>query len=317
MAGGEAQSFMLGFARFKPDTTYRQLHSIIYTGQGRDDNFCFVRWIIGDNLDYGHLFAYLFRRFGYPNSGWDECRQLVKYDLSTPLPDLVMRITPHVGNSSTFSICFLIAYEPFFSIKKYQYCEKAAYQKRMFDWIEARGMVPDWMPECVATASAELQLITKSWREIFDHLIFYRNISDDVPDCLSKRAWYQWSKAQKDQYEKIEAKPGHYVRKLNWKDWPEDDPLKRYIAAAQTALGDLKRPVRVHEQAINAFGKVQASALTLKEPAVAGYPSGHLGNLAPKEFAVLHEMILRLGNGNAKHGIAKVMASVGNNGYAS
>jgi len=39
-----------------------------------------------------------------------------------------------------------------------------------------------------------------------------------------------------------------------------------------------------------------------------GYPSGMLGNAAPKEFAALHGLILKLGKGNAARGIKKATA---------
>lgn len=146
-------------------------------------------------------------------------------------------------------------------------------------------------------------------REVFSHLVFYSHDLEDDPEN-PKGEWYKWSKSLEDQYKAIEAYPAMRYRSPNHEDWSDDDPLKRYVVAAKAALEDLKRPVRVRDYAINAFGKVALSARTLKEPAVAGYPSGHLGNLAPKELADLHGLIMRLGKGNAKRGIAKVMASV-------
>lgn len=47
-----------------------------------------------------------------------------------------------------------------------------------------------------------------------------------------------------------------------------------------------------------------------KEAPVAGYPSGDLGNKAPGEFAELHSLILKIGEGDAKAGIALAMEAL-------
>ncbi len=46
----------------------------------------------------GQLFAYLFRRFGYPSWGWDEYKNLVSYLITTPLPEVFLSITPYMGS---------------------------------------------------------------------------------------------------------------------------------------------------------------------------------------------------------------------------
>lgn len=42
----------------------------------------------------GAQFAYLFRRFGYPISGWDDYKELVSYFLTTPEPDVILWCKP-------------------------------------------------------------------------------------------------------------------------------------------------------------------------------------------------------------------------------
>lgn len=42
----------------------------------------------------GAQFAYLFRRFGYPISGWDDHKSLVAYYLTTPDPDIILWCNP-------------------------------------------------------------------------------------------------------------------------------------------------------------------------------------------------------------------------------
>lgn len=115
-------------------------------------------------------------------------------------------------------------------------------------------------------------------------------------------------------YSVVEAEPELVDRDPVWRTWPEDDPLKPYFDAAATALNDLRRPVRVRDSQINAFGYVEDGECRwrdiLKETPVAGYPSGALGNVAPTEFAELHGLVLRMGKGNAKRGIKKLLKQV-------
>jgi hypothetical protein len=47
------------------------------------------------------LFAYCFRRFGYPNVGWDESKNLANYLLTTPEPGLFLEIVPYLGSTSS------------------------------------------------------------------------------------------------------------------------------------------------------------------------------------------------------------------------
>ncbi len=45
------------------------------------------------------LFTYCFRRFGYPSSGWDDYKEICRYNVTTPEPDIFLTITPHCGRS--------------------------------------------------------------------------------------------------------------------------------------------------------------------------------------------------------------------------
>lgn len=50
----------------------------------------------------GAQFAYLFRRFGYPISGWDDYKSLVSYYLTTPDPDIILWCNPSSRISTSF-----------------------------------------------------------------------------------------------------------------------------------------------------------------------------------------------------------------------
>jgi len=111
-------------------------------------------------------------------------------------------------------------------------------------------------------------------------------------------------------YETIEPWPAYYDRPGNVQEWNDDDPLKPFAQAAIVTLEDLRTPVGVRDQSIDAFGEVASGRADVSPAAAAGYPSGALGNTVPKEFAELHGLILQLGKGSAKRGIKKIMAAM-------
>ncbi len=49
--------------------------------------------IYGDKFSSAAIFAYLFRRFGYPLGGWDDYKELCGYTLSTPMEGIYLYIS--------------------------------------------------------------------------------------------------------------------------------------------------------------------------------------------------------------------------------
>ena len=81
---GKPMTFKTELAGLKPDAEYSGIHLPEgFYGSAK--------------MGYGALFAYLFRRFGYPDTGWDDDKQLVKYYLATPEPDMVLAAHPSGG----------------------------------------------------------------------------------------------------------------------------------------------------------------------------------------------------------------------------
>lgn len=61
---------------------------------------------VGVEIEYGALFAYLFRRFGYPNVEWDTHR-LARYVLATPRDDLYLVVEPTIAGLTSRVFSFL------------------------------------------------------------------------------------------------------------------------------------------------------------------------------------------------------------------
>lgn len=269
--------------------------------------------VCGDEIDYGKLFAYCFRRFGYPDRGWDDYKELVSYYLTTPHPDLVLNITPYVGNTSVITLRFYVERDASKAIEAYARRDRQSWEQRLFDWAENQGL-PDWMPEWMNIYNTEYREacpgvpVAENWRQVIN-FPYALGEKGSRPYELTSRVSEFRNKLHED-YCKVEAWPDYYMRPANVQDWNDDDPLKPFALAAIEALKDLRSPVGVRDQSINAFGEVESGRADVKAASSAGYPSGALGNSAAKEFAELHGLILKLGKGSAKRGIKKIMSAV-------
>ena len=245
--------------------------------------------------------------------GWDDYKELISYYLTTAHPDMLLNITPYVGNTAVISLRFMVSRDVMLAVESYARRDRVAWEQRSLDWAEQQGL-PAWMPEWVGTYNTE-------YREAFPQVPVADNWQQTVgfryplgeegtrPYELTDRVAKFREQLQVD-YEKVEPWPAYYDRPANLQEWNDDDPLKPFAQAAIVTLEDLRSPVGVRDQSINAFGEVESGRSDVSRAVAAGYPSGALGNAAPKEFAELHSLILELGKGNAKRGIKKILAAV-------
>lgn len=269
--------------------------------------------IFGDHLDYGSLFAYLFRRFGYPNVGWDDYKQLVQYYLSTPDPDMVLSVTPCISGSLRLSYSFYVADARHEEVEQYDRRPLTEWRTRCLDWVEARGL-PEWMPQWLSLVNEHLIAqwnpdavpgSVTTWRESLRYAFALGQEGDPFYEATSRAATFvrEFHVA----YQEVEAVPNDVQRSPDIEAWPEDDPLKPLALAARATLTNLMRGVRVRDSVINALGEDDSGRNPLREPAVAGYPSGALGNVAHSEVAEIHQLAHKLGRGNLRKGLRAIL----------
>lgn len=307
------RGFRMKQADMDRDISWRGLSFGSYVDKGESPAPFFdpvIAQVCGMEIDYGRLFAYCFRRFGYPNVGWDDYKELVSYYLTTPHPDMVLNITPYVGNTAVITLRFMVSGDSMTVIENYARREREAWEQRSLDWVEQNGL-PDWMQEWVDIFNTE-------YREVFPEVPFANNwrqaigfryplgVEGSRPFELTNRVAKFREKLHED-FCRVEPWPAYYKRPACVQDWNLDDPLKPFAQAAIVALEDLRTPVGVRDQSIDAFGTVDTGRREVRAASGAGYPSGALGNSAPEEFAELHGLILKLGKGSAKRGINKII----------
>ena len=304
----------------KRSMRFKSLHADVYTGQNHGDSFNLIERTVGEDIGYGQLMTYLFRRFGYPNSGWDDYKELACYQLATPAPDMYMRIAPHVGNTSSISIMFMISEDGQKAIDEYDRQPCTDHEARMHAWIESTCGLPEWADEFVEAVRRDWGTFRSgidTFQAAFPFMQLYKPgpgtgpSGGDSPVRGIPLEWSTWANEKRAAFEAIDTRPGLFLRSENIEEWPDTDPLKPYALAAVAALLDLKTPVRVRDSAINAFGRVDDPRRMVNEAAVSGFPSGAIGNMAPKEFAQLHDLIMTMGKGDAKRGLAKVLKALG------
>ena len=269
--------------------------------------------VFGDEINYGNLFAYCFRRFGYPAVGWDDYKQLVVYYLTTPSPDLMLEIQPYAGNVASINFGFMVREEIHNEISAFDRRDKDAWYKRSAEWAEKRGL-PDWMDEWVSFRNSQICRLyhcaeAKTWQETAKWLLPTGEAESDLFKQTTRASIF-FRQLDAD-YALIEPYPGGLQRPANHDIWVDDDPLKPLASAAISALKDLLTPVFVRDIPINALGQAGYRSRSVKPSAGAGYPSGALGNENAQTFAVLHRLIMKLGKGNAKKGIHKALKMLG------
>jgi len=276
--------------------------------------------VLGKEVNYGTLFAYCFRRFGYPNYGWDNYKELAKYILTTPRPDLFLSVVPYVGDTSAISFEFLTPQEVLRASATYTGRLRNAWELRCLQWCEQQ-VCPDWMPEWISFYNKQMRAIfNNSLPECTD---WRKCIGFSLPVGKKGTLMYamthrvvEFRKRLYEQYARVESLPDDYVRSADWRLWENEDPLKPYASAGVAALNDLKRPVVVRDQSIDAWGRAKFYRRCLEPAGVAGYPAGDLGNKAPEEFAALHGLILELGRGDPKRGISRAIAALSHSSKA-
>lgn len=225
---------------------------------------------VGAELEYGSLFAYLFRRFGCPLHGWNGTAELCRYVLTTPRVDLFLSVVPRIDGRTDLGLSFLgpaplaQAAEEYLHAGLRHWEERAlAHQSRlgMPAWLRKRALARcGTAPMPTVGSRADLQM----WRAVLQ-------LEPGGAAPVKRRAQSFLDRCQAA-YAQVEAPPAPQVRPQALGDWDEADPLKPYALAAVRTLVSLKREVRVGDVAIDVFGARAGTARPLAAAPSAGQP---------------------------------------------
>jgi hypothetical protein len=273
------------------------------TGETFKDAFDITERVLGEKIAQGSLFAYLFRRFGFPNRGSDPERDLASYMLTTTLPDMLLRITPYSGGNTSISFMFMVPSEVLARCDDWLQRDRDAHQTSFFDWIESEGRVPDWADRVAGQMEREgwpTGRADTGWRRMMPGLAmlsYGADAEDDHADLLTVKNWYR---AIVSDYEAVRPLPPVQWRGADVDAWDDEDPMKPYALAMAETLNDLKRPVWIRDCAIWIHGAIDEAdqpedlGPDADAAASAGFPSGVLGNHDPEAFSRLHGAVQEL-----------------------
>lgn len=270
----------------------------------------------GKACDYGALFTYLFRRFGLPNLPSDPYKDIADYALTTPLKDMLLIVSPSVGEWPRLSLRLLVTTETWnrLEIEPWRH-----WVRSMIEWRNQQGPLPEWMGEWLdfwrtkpgvdKVAKGDESDWGLSLHDMHQAGLLLegghgaKGMPEEQRELIKQVV--EFAKTLDQAFSAIKPNPRKATRSSDWRTWPDDDLLKPYYAAAAAALADLATPVRVRDVAINAYGRVtdpKLEARTKKEPEVAGWAFGRFVNTAPKAVINLLFEVEKRGRGNLEKG---------------
>lgn len=262
-------------------------------------------------MDSARFIGYLFRRFGYPERGWDGYKEACAYYLTTPDKQLILGIRLTACTDPRININFYADYDLCAEIRGDN--ARAEWRKSMRVWFRENREYPPWFDDFVRYLCCRMDppppegfKIVPEDREValFDHAVWYCGGVRKGEEEIANRAGAFYDEVW-NAYKKIQPRPETPRRAKNWRRWADDDPLKPLADAAEKALLDLRRPVRVRDQAIDAYGKVRGDNWVgmrcVNEPKSAGYaPFGTFINADPELACELTKAVGAFGKNNRR-----------------
>ncbi|MCE6958758.1 hypothetical protein LAZ40_06815 [Cereibacter sphaeroides] len=270
-----------------------------YTGPEFQDRREMMPVLFGrTTLPYGAATAYLIRRFGTPESGWDSYKELISWRLTTSSPDILLRITPYVGDDLAISMRVFLATDLKQRLDAWEGEMRHAWDLRWEAHVQSLPRRP-WFDQAEA--------IAQRWgfrdRHLSRGLLFVADKKGDLPEEIARAR--DEAHAIKHAFEAADPFPGIRLRPARIRDFAADDPLKEIAAVLADAVRDLKRGVRVRDQAINLFGRVAEAEL--REHPASGLGAGALVNQDPDLFSQLEARFWTLGGGDRQEGMRRAL----------
>ncbi len=234
-----------------------------------------ARTVFGKTLDGPSLFAYLFRRFGYPNVGWDDYKQLVEYALTTPIPGLYLTVYPSLGTDRDPGFHFGCLFNK--KVAERMYAADHRRNDRYFAKLHA------WAGKhlvCGKLAPGEKREVLHEFTDKDNKpngYVLCKRIKGDskrLAKWLPRRGTRAWGYASMTVsmiYDKLHPEPKHRRAKrmakwrkhnrLPWHKW-KHDAIYRANKAFEATMLDLLKATNVRDLYFNAAGPVPDDQIT-------------------------------------------------------
>jgi hypothetical protein len=216
--------------------------------------------IFGDKWDCGHAFAYLFRRFGYPEYGWDGYKELVNYYLATRMPGVALCVRPSSRASTSFGYTVRIDVE-----RKIQYEESRPYllwEKKFKRWAAKKYRVVVFDGMWIQPKRRLLKVAADAWARangVGSH--------EDMTDWDVERFW----EFKGEQFRRLVAEYGaiepraYRLDLMQWREFPETSVARKAMEALVEAMEELLVPTHVRDVYYNVLGRVKDADLEYRQ----------------------------------------------------
>lgn len=196
--------------------------------------------------NYGEMFAYLFRRFGYPLFGYDQLKDLAAYRITTPMEGVLLAVYPNPsGVKHSFGYAL--------SEELDQICDEATF-----------GPVEEWRKQMMAWAKKEHGTILVSMNYSSEEELDIAAsiwLNKQHPDTEEENVTENHVKEFWDEQRKTWGKYHEKYKEVEPFPSPYDDGIQEGIRlqisdALKAAIFDLKRPTYIRDVYINICGRV-------------------------------------------------------------
>lgn len=235
--------------------------------------------IFGPDMDGNLLFSYMFRRFGYPNTGWDDHKDLVAYALTTPMRGVFLGVRPHPAErkeSTKFLFALRMNSQVYYKIRR----TDLRHEKPRYD------LIAKWAGDRFHGYEDPAPRVPGEWK---NPILVREAMNDEERDVFgpfeeSSWAWRMYARALEPIYES--EHPGFHcdtlsIRRPNYADVREEqgqhtDFVWQLNRALDRALQDLLRPTNVRDYVFNVLGPCEDATQECEVFAKAGCTAQYL-----------------------------------------
>lgn len=189
---------------------------------------------------YATLFAYLWRRFGPPFSGWDDHKELVKYYISTPLKGVGFGINCSV--SMPCSVSYALSPEWAAKLRHYEHDARDHWMLGLSNYTLCREIY--LLADAVRAYNGQWQYNSLEDESPSSQRRLLRQIREYI-DRVGPPPPVQWVKENK----------GVYGNPYPVEELPIS-PHRQILEAIEAGVRDLLRPVAIRDTYVNALGVV-------------------------------------------------------------
>lgn len=97
--------------------------------------------VIGDEISFGRLFAYCFRRFGFPNTGADPYKEIAEYRLITPMRGLFLDVSLKAHTSTRLLFGYIMPRDLEYALMAEDRASNEQFHAEFLAWRQRKGQL--------------------------------------------------------------------------------------------------------------------------------------------------------------------------------